>query len=71
MNDSCTRQTELCTLSYLLLREAAKNALSRDAECIKLVDLARAYERISHINDGKDLNPFAMRDVHLLRQHAE
>lgn len=55
----------------LLLRQAAKNALSRAADCIELVDLARAYERISHINDGKELNPFAMRDVHLLRKQAE
>ncbi|WP_171720926.1 TniB family NTP-binding protein [Paenibacillus phytohabitans] len=51
-----------------LVRQGAKNALAREAERIELVDLARAYEKVTYVNRGKSLNPFAIHDPSALRQ---
>ncbi|MGK9251809.1 TniB family NTP-binding protein [Paenibacillus humicus] len=48
-----------------LIRRGAKNALLRDAACIELVDLANAFNLISHINRHGNINPFVIADFSL------
>lgn len=50
-----------------LIRRSAKNAFSRDAECIELADLASAYELYSHVKGKKSFNPFVIENFSLER----
>ncbi|TVY09094.1 TniB family NTP-binding protein [Paenibacillus cremeus] len=53
-----------------LIRRSAKEVIERDGECIDLMDLARAYERYTHVKMDKAVNPFVIEHFSLSKFSA-